>query len=104
MAEKAKVRTGQTRPAKTGATSKVSKGDKVVCDVCGLSVVVKEVGGIAVREETTLFCCGKAMKAGKPKAARPVKAGGKTVSGWPVVQVAGSSGPAADPKDDVNQQ
>jgi hypothetical protein len=59
----------KTAPAKTVAAKKrVSKGESVVCDVCGLSVAVEEIGGIAVSEETTLLCCGKPMKARKAPA------------------------------------
>lgn len=48
---------------KTGTTLKrVRKGESMLCEVCGLSVVVEEVGGIEVSEETTLLCCGKPMK------------------------------------------
>ena len=106
MAGKGSVPAKKTAAAKT-TRSKVSKGDSVVCEVCGLSVVVEEVGGIAVSEETTLVCCGKPMKARKAaprkaKAANPITA--KTVSGWPLAQAAGSSGPAEDPKEDVKQQ
>jgi hypothetical protein len=106
MAGKASVPAKKTAAAKT-ARNRVSKGDSVVCEVCGLSVVVEEVGGVAVSEETTLVCCGKPMKAHKAapkkaKAANPVTA--KTVSGWPLAQAAGSSGLADDPKEDVRQQ
>ena len=51
--------------AKTAPKKRVNKGESVVCEVCGLSVVVEEVGGVAVSEETTLLCCGKPMKTGK---------------------------------------
>jgi hypothetical protein len=48
---------------KTASTKKkVNKGDSLECEVCGLSVVVEEVGGIVVAEETTLLCCGKPLK------------------------------------------
>ncbi len=47
---------------KKTAKKKANKGDSLVCEVCGSSVVVEEVGGIAVSEESTLFCCGKPMK------------------------------------------
>jgi len=107
MAGKAPVPAKKTAAAKPAAKSRVGKGDAVVCEVCGLSVVVEEVGGIAVSEETTLVCCGKQMKARKAaprkaKAASPKIA--QTVSGWPLAQAAGSSGLAADPKEDVEQQ
>ena len=41
---------------------KVIKGDSLECEICGVSVVVEEVGGGAVAEETILLCCGKPMK------------------------------------------
>ena len=44
------------------AKRKINKGDSLVCEVCGLSVVVEEVSGIAVAEESVLLCCGKPMK------------------------------------------
>ena len=47
---------------KKTTNKKVKKGDSLGCEVCGLSVVVKEVGGIAVAEETVLLCCGKPLK------------------------------------------
>jgi hypothetical protein len=56
--------------AKAPAKKRVSKGEKVECEVCGLVVSVEEIGGIAVAEETTLLCCGKPMKSRKA----PVKA------------------------------
>jgi hypothetical protein len=77
MAEKAKAsvrKTGTAKaatPTKATAKKRVSKGESMVCDVCGLSVVVEEVGGIAVAEESVLLCCHKPMKAktGKAKVA-----------------------------------
>ena len=48
---------------------RVSKGDTVVCEICGLAVEVIEVGGIAVSHEDVLVCCGKPMKARKKKPA-----------------------------------
>ncbi len=64
MPQKASAPAKKTGTAKA-TKSRVAKGDAVVCEVCGLSVVVEEVGGIAVSEETTLVCCGKPMKARK---------------------------------------
>lgn len=63
--------------AKAAPKKRVNKGESVVCEVCGLSVVVEEVGGVAVSEETTLLCCGKPMKTRKAPArakAAPAKA------------------------------
>ena len=89
------------------AKGKISKGDSIECEVCGLSVVVDEIGGIPVREETTLFCCGKPMKTRttprKARAAKPTRIP-TTLSGEPLQQVAGASGLVPDPKEDVEQQ
>ncbi len=41
---------------------KVSRGDSLVCGVCGMSVVVEEAGNIAVVEESPIICCGIPMK------------------------------------------
>jgi hypothetical protein len=51
---------------------KVNNGDYLTCEVCGLSVVVEEVGGVAVAEESVLLCCGKPMKqkTGKTKSTK----------------------------------
>jgi hypothetical protein len=54
-------------PAKAATKKRVSKGESLVCEVCGLSVVVEEVGGIAVAEEDVLLCCGKPMKTTRAK-------------------------------------
>ena len=35
-------------------------GEKLVCETCGLGVVVDDVTGVALFEE--LACCGKPMK------------------------------------------
>jgi hypothetical protein len=47
---------------KKTTNKKVNKEDSLECEVCGLSVVVKEVGGLAVVEETVLLCWGKPLK------------------------------------------
>lgn len=62
----------EAAPEKKTAKRKVNKGDSLVCEVCGLSIVVEEVGGVAVAEESALLCCGKPMKekAGKVKATK----------------------------------
>jgi hypothetical protein len=101
---------GKGTPTEKGGTSKsgpgrVSKGQSVVCEVCGLSVVVEEVAGVVAREETTLLCCGKPMKAraaSQKKALDPMKR--KSLSGEPLSQAAGASGLVPDPKEEVNQQ
>lgn len=54
--------------AKKPAKKRVNTGDSLVCEVCGMSVIVEEIGGIPVAEETTLLCCGKPMKAKASKA------------------------------------
>ena len=56
-----------TKEKKT-AKKKISNGDSLVCEVCGMSVIVEEIGGIPVAEETVLLCCGKPMKAKASKA------------------------------------
>ena len=65
MPDKAASPRKGTGAAKAAPKKRVSKGESVVCEVCGLAVVVEEVGGIAVSEETTLLCCGKPMKVHK---------------------------------------
>ena len=59
---------------KAAVKKRVSKGEKVECDVCGLVVTVEDIGGIAVAEETTLLCCGKPMKSRKAPAKAKAKA------------------------------
>ena len=49
-------------PEKKTTRKKVKKGDSLVCNVCGLSVVVEEIGGMVVGEEDVLLCCGEPMK------------------------------------------
>ena len=53
---------------KKAAKRTVKNGDSLKCEVCGLSVVVAEIGGVPVAEETVLLCCGKPMKAKASKA------------------------------------
>ena len=62
MAEK--VASSQRKSTKR----KVKNGDSLICEVCGLSIIVEEVGGMAVAEETTLLCCGKPMREKTSKA------------------------------------
>jgi len=61
-----------TTKAKTTTKKKVSKGDAFKCEVCGLSVVVEEMGGIAISEVSPIICCSKPMKkkASKAKATK----------------------------------
>ena len=40
----------------------VSKGTPMVCEVCGLSVVVERVGNVAIRRDDVLLCCSKPME------------------------------------------
>jgi hypothetical protein len=66
-------------PAKAAVKKRVSKGQALACEVCGLAVVVEEVGGLVVSQESTLVCCGKLMKGKAKKAAvakvtKPAKA------------------------------
>ena len=58
--------------AKPKAKLRASKGDSLACEVCGLSVVVEEIGNIAIGEVSPILCCGKPMKkkAKKAKAAK----------------------------------
>lgn len=52
-------------PAKKATSKKKApvKGEKLVCETCGLGVVVDEVSGVVLFEE--LICCGKPMKSKK---------------------------------------
>lgn len=93
--------------------AKVKKGDKLVCAVCGLAVVVDEACGCA---STAILCCNKPMGKGKPVAkaakkeapaastAKPVKAAAvaKTKVGAVKATVAAEKAPvkaaAAKPK------
>jgi hypothetical protein len=61
-----------TEPKKATPRKKVSKGESLVCEVCGLSVVVEEAGGYGYAEESAILCCGKPMKqkASKRKATK----------------------------------
>ena len=81
MAKKATTAKKTTKAAKTSTKAKattktkVSKGDSLVCEVCGLSLVVEEVGGIAIGEVRPIICCSKPMKkkAKKPKTIKATK-------------------------------
>ena len=65
MAEKTAAKKTGAAKAAAPAKKRVSKGESLVCEVCGLSVVVDEIGGVAVAEEDVLVCCGKQMKTKK---------------------------------------
>ncbi|MDO8578152.1 MAG: hypothetical protein Q7R50_03120 [Dehalococcoidales bacterium] len=71
MAQKAatqkKVVKKSAAKAKPAARTKVTKGQALECQVCGLAVVVEEVGGVAIGEERVLLCCDEPMK---PKASK----------------------------------
>lgn len=47
---------------------KPAKGDKLVCEVCGMSIIVDELSDTVEFDE--ILCCTKPMK---PKASRVVK-------------------------------
>lgn len=47
-------------PAKRSTTRTIAKDESLVCEVCGLSILVDEYNGYV--EETTLVCCGVPMK------------------------------------------
>jgi hypothetical protein len=90
MAEKEKLATKKTAPAakktvaakkpaggkaatavrKPSTSRKVNKGDSLVCEVCGLGVVVDEISGYT--EESVLLCCGKPMRQ-RAKRSSPAK-------------------------------
>ena len=83
MAQTAKTPEKKATQAKAAATpkkapvkKKITRGQTLACQVCGLSVVVEEIGDEVVAEETTLLCCGKPMKekvtARKPPAKKPL--------------------------------
>lgn len=57
-----------TTGKKGSAKKKLSKGQTMTCEVCGLSVTVDEVGDEVVEEDTMLLCCGEPMKEKKAKA------------------------------------
>ena len=54
--------------AKPAAKKRVTKGQALECQVCGLAVVVEEVGDVAIAEETVLLCCDEPMKSKASKA------------------------------------
>ena len=59
------VKKATPMPVKKAALKKKvpAKGEKLVCETCGLGVVVDEVSGVVLFEE--LVCCGKPMKVKK---------------------------------------
>ena len=51
----------KSAPAKAASKAKTpAKGDKMVCETCGLGIIVDEISGVTVYEE--LVCCGVPMK------------------------------------------
>lgn len=56
------VKKATPMPVKRATTKKKipAKGEKLICETCGLGVVVDEVSGVTIFEE--LICCGKPMK------------------------------------------
>ena len=64
MPEKKGSTTGKKAPSKKN----LSKGQKMACGVCGLSVTIDEIGGYVVEEDSVLLCCGEPMKEKKTKA------------------------------------
>ena len=55
----AKIGTAQKKPF---IKKKINKGQALACEVCGMSVVIEEIGDLVVEEDSVLLCCGKAMK------------------------------------------
>ena len=55
----AKVGPAQKKPF---VKKKNNKGQSLACEVCGMSVVIEEIGDLVVEEDSVLLCCGKPMK------------------------------------------
>ena len=70
VAKKTAPEKAATAAKKSPAKRKMNKGDSLVCEVCGLGVVVDEISGYV--EESALICCGEAMKP-KAKKTSPAK-------------------------------
>ena len=70
-----RLKKASSLPLKKATTKKKvpDKGETLVCETCGLGVVVDDVTGVVLFEE--LICCGKPMKAKKtsPKKAPAAK-------------------------------
>lgn len=56
-----------TAEKKGTAKKRVSKGQKLACEVCGLSITIDEIGDEVIEEDRVLICCGKPMKEKKAK-------------------------------------
>jgi len=66
MVVKKAAATKKAPATKRAAAKKTAKDDSYNCEVCGLVVTVDEVCGCA--EVCDIICCGKPMKAKKPRA------------------------------------
>ena len=55
----AKVETAQKKPL---IKKKVTKGQALACEVCGMSVMIEEIGDLVVETDSVLLCCSKPMK------------------------------------------
>jgi RNA polymerase subunit RPABC4/transcription elongation factor Spt4 len=58
---------------KKTTNKKANKEDSIVCEVCGLSSISEEFGGIVVAEDSELLCCSKPLKGKIIKAKSPSK-------------------------------
>ncbi|MDD5701240.1 MAG: hypothetical protein PHU23_04230 [Dehalococcoidales bacterium] len=48
------------KPTGRAAARKVSKGDTLTCELCGLQLIVDETGDVLAGRE--VICCGQSMK------------------------------------------
>ena len=62
MAKDVKTMNKKATVAKTPIKKKVTKGQALACEVCGMAVTIEEVGDIVVETDSILLCCGKPMK------------------------------------------
>lgn len=58
VTKEAKAATASKKTSK----KKLNKGQALACEVCGLSIVVDEIGDEIIEEDSVLLCCGKPMK------------------------------------------
>ncbi len=70
MAEEKKATSKSVSAVKEAKTTKkattrkkYSKDQSLECEVCGMAVIVDQVGDEVVEEDSALLCCGKPMKA-----------------------------------------
>ncbi len=54
--------------AKKPARKVVAKGQTLECEVCGMQVVIEQVGDVAVEQDQLILCCDEPMKGTAPKA------------------------------------